>query len=711
LSFNVFRPGTDSDKNQTATWASLGLDNLSITKGTWQITENSASPSVDLWIENRYSGKNNTVSFAVKTLYKVLNDGAIVLSSIIEPNVKQMILPRVGFMLEMPETFENMTWFGRGPWESYPDRKEGMLPGVYQSTVTGQWTNYTVPQEMCSKQDVRWLALSDNEGKGLLFIASDTMAAAAGHYRPSDFFTGTERIKHPYQFHPRPNTVVYLDRRQRPLGNATCGPEPLEKYELRSETMTFGLIMLPIEAPWNTDFLSEKARVESPVCAPVQIERDSRTAKVTLSPTTTGATSYYAINRGPYEAYAQPFDFQAGGFITAYCQAGNKDKSMTTTANFGFFVDKTYWKIFSCSSQGNASGERAGNAIDNDPTTFWHTQWGEGEPKHPHEIIVDMGQYYQVETFVYSGRIDMENGRIKEYEIYFSNNPEVWGSPAAKGQFTNGSSPQAVTIASKPVARYFKLIAFSEVSGRLWTSAAELGIEASAVLQDANVPEQVIFPGKKYYIRHIASGLYLQKLPNAGAEFYGDFCIHPLQPENNLFIFIFREITGFKSVYRIENNGKYIFNDGGGWRCQWGTANAPYDRIQIETAADSSMVMRGQWQKELYFNLDAITPGSFIFSDKAAGARWAVERADKTDIPFIDRTNHWVYPNPASVSLTVHVSERAVLCFYDLTGQFIEQHPMTQGNNIIPVAGFPAGEYLYEIRYANRKENGKWVKK
>ena len=709
LTFNAFRPGTDSDKNQTSTWNSMGLTNLSLQAGTWQITENPEEKSVDLSIENTYSG-NNAVSFSVKTLYKILNDGAILVSNFIEPSLKGMILPRMGFMLEMPEAFENLTWFGRGPWESYPDRKEGMLPGVYQSSVTGQWTDYVVPQEMGSKQDVRWLALSDNDGKGLLFIAADTMAAAAGHYRPSDFFNGAERIKHPYQFQPRKNTVVYLDRFQRPLGNATCGPEPLEKYELRAQTTTFNLMILPLDDASGIDQLSKQARVENLICAPVKIERDIRSGAVTLSTTTTNATIYYAIERGPYQEYTQSFDFQYGGLICAYCQADNKEKSMTTVANFGYFVDKSNWSIFSCSSQGSPNDERAKNAIDSDPTTFWHTQWGAGEPKHPHEIIVDMKEYYRVEAFVYTGRLDMENGRIKDYEIYFSNNPEVWGSPAAKGQFSNVSSPQSVTINSKPVARYFKLIARSEVSGRVWTSAAELGIEVSASWQEADVPEQVIFNNKKYFIQHVASGLYLQKAPSS--DFYGDFYINPLTTNDHNFVFTFREVAGFKSVYRIENNGKYIYNDGGGWRCQWGTTSSPqHERIQIESGADGSFVMRGQWQNNLYFNMDDTTPGSFIFSDKATGCLWKTEPTEQTNISLIERGKKMIYPNPASTHLTFYVPEKALLLCYDLSGRLMEQYDLKQGYNTIPIVGYPAGEYLYEIRSAEGYENGKWLKK
>ena len=718
VALNTFRPATDSnDQWQASNWNNL--NNLTVKAGAWQVSENSAEKSVVLSIENTYKGKSN-VSFTVTTLFKVLNSGAVLVSNLIDPAQKQMVLPRMGFMLEMPAAFENMTWFGRGPWENYPDRKEGMLPGVYQSTVTEQWTDYIYPQEMGSKQDVRWLALSNTAGKGLIFIASDTMAVTAGHYRPTDFFinpTGTQRIAHPYQIPLRSNTVVYLDRYQRGVG-AALGPGPLEPFELRAQTTIFSFMILPFDGISNVEQLSQTARVENPICAPVKIERSNRDGKITLSTNTTGATIYYSINGGQYQAYTVPFNFGDGGHLTTYCLANNKEKSITTEATYGLFIDKSAWTIYSVSSQGSDNNlERALNAIDNDPATYWHSEW-RGSLDYPYEIIVDMKQYYKVEAFVYTGRLDMENGHIKDYEIYFSNNPEVWGSPAARGQFANNSMPQSITISSKPLARYFKLIARSEVSGRKWASAGELGIEASDVLKEAEAPKQAIVVDKTYYIQHVASGLYLQRAPVTGVDANGDFYINPLQENDNNFSFIFREVSGFKSIYKIENAGKYIFTDSGNRLCKWGVASLSYpgrERIQVESNADGSFTMRGQWRwqntSSLYFNLSTVTPGSFIFSDKATGCIWKVVEPGQASILTNKEKTITFYPNPASDHLTFYAPEETVLLIYDLSGRLMGQYTMKQGDNAISVVNYPTGEYLFEMRLANGYETGKWMKK
>jgi beta-galactosidase len=87
---------------------------------------------------------------------------------------------------------------------------------------------------------------------------------------------------------------------------------------------------------------------------------------------------------------------------------------------------------------------------------------------------------YTVEQFIYTPRHDGENGNIRDYELYFSNDPARWGDPTVTGQFERGSTPSVIDIPDTPRARYFKLVALSEAAGRAWTSAAELGITASS---------------------------------------------------------------------------------------------------------------------------------------------------------------------------------------------------------------------------------------
>jgi beta-galactosidase len=694
LCLNVFRAGTENDKGQTSSWNLMGLRALSVHAGNWNVTEAADHHSVDLAITNTYSGTTLT-SFVTQALFKVLSDGTILVSNLIEPASPSVILPRIGFTLEMPEDFENLIWYGRGPWESYPDRKEAEFISVYNARVSAQWVDYVLPQEMCSKEDVRWMALSDENGAGLLFVAPETMAASAVHFRPQDFFSGSNRLRHPYQVSLRKNTVVNLDARQRPLGNASCGQEPLEKYELRAETTIFNFMIIPIETA-STDALSEKARVTNPVCSPVKIVRDGN-GKINLSTPTLSAEIYYSLNNEEYQRYSAPFDLSEGGHLDVYCRADGYFDSMITSADFRLFTNKSKWKVVSVSSQAGGS-EAAANAIDGNAQTIWHSLWGTNEPLHPHEIVVDMDQTYKIEAFTYLARQDGENGRIKEYEVYFSNHPDVWGSPAAKGQFLNTTSLQTIPIASKPEARYFKLIARSEINNRAWTSVAELNIDASAVVPAASSPEPYIVIGKDYHIRHVQSGLYLQLFPDQTTQQYeGDFCLNPLSVDNADFIFRFSRVNGFKSVYNIRIKGKYLNKGEGGWRCVQGTQTNQEGRIQLETNDDLSFTMRGQWQTSRYINLDSATPGSYIYADKSTGAVWKIEETNKTSIPLIDAAEPGtvIYPVPARGNITVFTQKKAKISVMNLSGKVLAAY-QSEGEITIPM-NYPDGFYIIGV--------------
>lgn len=407
LKLNVFRAPTDNDKTHTADWDKMGLRNLRVKAGTWTVKESDTKNAVDLSVTNIYTA-TQPYTFTTQTAFKIMDDGTIFVSSVIDPAVKNVVLPKVGYVLEMPEGFENFTWFGRGPWDSYLDRKESCFEGVYNSTVNEQWTGFVLPQEMGNKEEVRWMSMTDAEGTGVLFIAPDKMAASVAHWRASDMYVNRDnRVKHPYQMNFRKNTVVCLDARNRALGNASCGPDVREVYELKADNTIFNFIISPIAEEKTNDQLSEKARISSPVCSPVKIEKDAK-GSIILSTTTTGATIYYSVNEGEFQLYKQPVAMLQGGTIKAYCTQTGYFDSMATSADINLFVDKSLWKVVSCSSQ-QGGGEKVENAIDGDESTIWHTQYGSNEPEPPHEIVVDMTQTYRVEEFIYQGRKDGSN--------------------------------------------------------------------------------------------------------------------------------------------------------------------------------------------------------------------------------------------------------------------------------------------------------------
>lgn len=140
-------------------------------------------------------------------------------------------------------------------------------------------------------------------------------------------------------------------------------------------------------------------------------------------------------------------------------------------------TNKITFKVVKVDSE-EKSGEdgRGSNAVDGNPETFWHTQWQDASPDHPHEIIVEISEATTIKGFTYLPRQDdSENGTIKDYEFFVSDDGKEFGQPVKKGAFEPGKDKKTVTFEPQK-CRYFKLRALSEVNGEAWTSVAEIGV-------------------------------------------------------------------------------------------------------------------------------------------------------------------------------------------------------------------------------------------
>ena len=514
LLLNAFRLPTDNDGRQSSSWDNMGLRKLTVKGTNNEVVEEERYTIVNL--NSIYTGQNGT-AFEVNHNFLVCCDGTVMVNSFIRPSLTGAILPKLGFRLEMPSTMEQFTWFGRGPWDNYRDRKEACFPAIYKSTVKDQQEDYILPQEHGTKQEVRWMSLTNTEGRGLLFVAPDQMAASAVHFRPEDNYTDrNNRSKHTYQFKTCSTTVVSLDAATRGLGNASCGPDVMEKYELRAANTAFRFFIMPLT---STEHASTKARINMPVCQPVSCDRISN-GRIKMSTATKNATIYYSIDGGDYQKYTTPIQHNEACSITAYCTSNDLFfASPKMTYTFPLFINKTTWKLVSADSQ--HGGNEATLAFDGNTSTFWHTEYWGSEPTCPHTLIVDMVKLYKVTAFTYLARQDgNQNGMVKAYEVYLSTDGKTWGQPVVSGELKNTTAQQVVALNTPTIGRYLKFIAKSEINGNAWTSAAEIGIEAEADVTAIHEIENYKIPNNPYIydmqgrrlsaFSQIPKGIYIQ---------------------------------------------------------------------------------------------------------------------------------------------------------------------------------------------------------
>jgi beta-galactosidase len=144
-------------------------------------------------------------------------------------------LPRVGVMFELPQGFESLRWFGRGPHENYPDRNSSAMREVWHQGVDP--SPYLVPQEFGLRTDCRWFEFINSHGRVVRIdvIGSRPMHCSATHFTPAQLFAAT----HDSELTPRAGLVVCLDAAHRGLGTASCGPDVLARYRLEPGTYRF----------------------------------------------------------------------------------------------------------------------------------------------------------------------------------------------------------------------------------------------------------------------------------------------------------------------------------------------------------------------------------------------------------------------------------------------------------------------------------------
>lgn len=244
LRLNLFRLPTDNDKHYLQEWDESGIKALNVEAEHWETQKN--AHNVMLAFMDRYITGNGS-AYDVMMVYTVYPDGSIAVESAINPQDNGKILPRLGFSLEMPKEYDRVEWYGLGPWENYVDRKEQCFPAVYKGSVKDQQTDYIMPQENGTKHEVRYMSVTDGDGRGIRFTAPEKMASSVSLYRPEDQYQDrNNRVMHPYQLKYADKTIVNLDAYHRALGNNSCGPDVLPKYERPSAAIEFSFIIEPI---------------------------------------------------------------------------------------------------------------------------------------------------------------------------------------------------------------------------------------------------------------------------------------------------------------------------------------------------------------------------------------------------------------------------------------------------------------------------------
>ena len=138
-------------------------------------------------------------------------------------------MPRLGILIELPREYEQLTWYGRGPWDNYPDRKQSCPIGLWQSTVSQQYVHYPRPQDSGNHEDCTYVELKTKRGKRLCIEAVDRpFSFSALPYSAQYLASNT----HDHELQDQGKTYLSIDCAVMGLGNSSCGPGVLKKYTI-----------------------------------------------------------------------------------------------------------------------------------------------------------------------------------------------------------------------------------------------------------------------------------------------------------------------------------------------------------------------------------------------------------------------------------------------------------------------------------------------
>lgn len=174
-------------------------------------------------------------------------DGSVRVESTIKLGENAPVeLPRVGMKLTMPGSFDQLAWYGRGPHESYIDRKSSAFVGFYSGSVMDQFVPYIRPQENGNKTEVRWAEIRNAGGAGLRFIGDPLIEFNAHHYLEDDF---DQRVTHLPDVPFKNLTEVVISHRQMGVGgDNSWGALPHDPYRLLEKEYSYGFWMIPFRA-------------------------------------------------------------------------------------------------------------------------------------------------------------------------------------------------------------------------------------------------------------------------------------------------------------------------------------------------------------------------------------------------------------------------------------------------------------------------------
>ena len=241
-----WRVPTDNDegggsRSFAARWRKAGLDRYSVrVKALDFKAQDNGDVIMNVSSDLVFMGER-TMDF--RGSYTFRTDGSIVFSMDLGLSDGFPPLARVGMQFSMPASYDHIKWYGRGPFESYQDRKESAHVGLWSGSVADQYFPYVMHQENGNKTDVRWIKITDAAATGLKITGTPLMEVNVQNYS-QDALNLAKPSKKLYR---GDKTYINIDLKQMGLGgDDSWSPRVHEEYQLKEKSYSFGFVISPL---------------------------------------------------------------------------------------------------------------------------------------------------------------------------------------------------------------------------------------------------------------------------------------------------------------------------------------------------------------------------------------------------------------------------------------------------------------------------------
>ncbi len=245
FSANIYRAYLDNDRNIVKGWKKQGFDAL--TPVFKEIKCKERDGLVKIKTEWNLCCKNKPV-YEFELKYRIYPDGKIRVKAELEfirRHLKAVELPRFGVNVKLGKELQNVEYFGLGELENLPDFREQSIMGIYKSDVDGLDVSYIRPQDNGNHGECHYMKLTDGEGRGLMFAASEKPFSFSAHNYSNE---ALEKAKHTEDIKQEDFVSVNIDGFMRGTGSNSCGPNTLKQYRVYlKDELEFEFCIIPVK--------------------------------------------------------------------------------------------------------------------------------------------------------------------------------------------------------------------------------------------------------------------------------------------------------------------------------------------------------------------------------------------------------------------------------------------------------------------------------